>query len=81
MFNAEDEAKRVAKEQSGYDKEKKVKVTAITDNQDDDGATVNLWGFPFACKTIDDDGIASTTYTAMIPESVAKQLKKAKKVT
>ena len=80
MFNPEDEAKRVAKERSVYDKEKKVKVTALVDNQYDDGAIVRLWGFDFTCKTEDVDGKASCTFTGEIPESAAKVFKKLKRV-
>lgn len=53
-------------------KEKLIKVTAITEHQDDDGVTVNLWGYPFTCKTIDKDGKALSTYTAQLPEDDAK---------
>ena len=81
MFNPEEEAKRIAKEQSAYDKEKKVKVTALIDNQNDDGAIVRVWGFDFKCSTeMDDDNKAICTYTGELPESVAKAFKKIKRV-
>ncbi len=81
MFDPEKDAARVAKEQAGYEKEKKVKVEALVDNENDDGTIVRLWGFDFVCSTeMDDNKKPVCTYTGSIPESVAKTFKKIKRV-
>ena len=81
MSTFKEDAERVAKERAVYDNEKKVKVTALIDNLNDDGVIVRVWGFDFSCKTeIDDDGKAECTYTGEMPESAAKAFKKLKRV-